>query len=103
MDVRDLLAHLLESLLRLVRPDAETASPPPFPAETAVTARRPAPTAPTAPTARPHTAVLRGEDTALVRPYLLAYERRQARWPDLRLAVHGVDLLPAPARAGVPA
>ncbi|MFD4719599.1 hypothetical protein ACFWOY_14970 [Streptomyces sp. NPDC058423] len=97
MDVRDLLAHLLESLLRLVHPDAETASPPPFPAETAVTAPRPAPTA------RPHTAVLRGEDTALVRPYLLAYERRQARWPDLRLAVHGVDLLPAPGSAGVPA
>ncbi|MEI5010606.1 hypothetical protein RB196_27975 [Streptomyces sp. PmtA] len=97
MDVRDLLAHLLESLLRLVRPDAETASPPPFPAETAVTASRPAPAA------RPHTAVLRGEDTALVRPYLLAYERRQARWPDLRLAVHGVDLLPVPGSAGVPA
>ncbi len=95
--MHDLLARLLESLLRLVRPDAETASPPPFPAEIAVTAPRPAPTA------RPHTAVLRGEDTALVRPYLLAYERRQARWPDLRVAVHGVDLLPAPGRTGVPA
>ncbi|MER7816809.1 hypothetical protein [Streptomyces sp. NPDC096153] len=95
MDVRDLLARLLESLLRLVRPDAETASSPPFPAETAVSAPRPA---------RParYTAVLRGEDNALVRPYLLAHERRQTRWPDLRLAVHGVDLLPAPGRAGVP-
>ncbi|MDI9884601.1 hypothetical protein QMZ92_09365 [Streptomyces sp. HNM0645] len=61
MDVRDLLARLLESLLRLVRPDAEPASPPPFPAETAVTVPRPAGPA------RPHTAVLRGEDTALVR------------------------------------
>ncbi|WP_093654117.1 hypothetical protein [Streptomyces wuyuanensis] len=97
MDVRDLLARLLESLLRLVRPDAETASPPPFPAGTAVSAPRPAPPV------RPHTAVLRGEDTALVRPYLLAHERRQTRWPELRLAVHGVDLLPAPGRAGVPA
>ncbi|MFG2757305.1 hypothetical protein [Streptomyces wuyuanensis] len=98
MDVRDLLARLLESLLRLVRPDAETASPPPFPAETVVSAPRPG-----QPPVRPHTAVLRGEDTALVRPYLLAYERRQARWPDLRLAAHGVDLLPVPGRAGVPA
>ncbi|MFE0086875.1 hypothetical protein [Streptomyces sp. NPDC058991] len=105
MDVRDLLARLLESLLRLVRPDAEPASPPPFPAEPAVSAPRPA--RPALPVS-PHTAVLRGEDTALVRPYLLADERwealrRRARRPQLWLAVRGVGPLPFPGREGVPA
>ncbi|MGW7280834.1 hypothetical protein ACWGIV_21530 [Streptomyces sp. NPDC054844] len=43
---------------------------------------------------------LRGEDNVLVRPYLLAHERReearrrQARRRALRFAVHGIDLGP---------
>ncbi|MFB6554142.1 hypothetical protein [Streptomyces sp. NPDC056405] len=69
--------------------------------------RRPPATAPTAP---PHIAdatahrtgmpALRGEDNALVRPYLLAHERREearrqrARHRALWFAVHGIDLGP---------
>ncbi|MDT0612869.1 hypothetical protein [Streptomyces lancefieldiae] len=68
--------------------------------------RRPA----TTPTAPPYLAdvtvhrtgmpALRGEDNALVRPYLLAHERREearrqrVRRRALRVAVHGVDLGP---------
>ncbi|MFC9507287.1 hypothetical protein [Streptomyces sp. NPDC057002] len=43
---------------------------------------------------------LRGEDNALVRPYLVAHERReearrrQARRRGLRIAVHGIDIAP---------
>ncbi|MEV2249735.1 hypothetical protein AB0I94_04100 [Streptomyces sp. NPDC050147] len=44
--------------------------------------------------------VLRGEDIGLVRPYLVACERRQeerrqrTRWRELWLAVHGVGIGP---------
>lgn len=69
--------------------------------------RRPPATAPTAPprladtTAhRPGRQLLRGEDNALVRPYLLAHERheearrQQAPHRPLWFAVHGIDLGP---------
>ncbi|MFR0352743.1 hypothetical protein [Streptomyces sediminimaris] len=61
-----------------------------------------APAAPTASNRRPfpHEAPLRGEDSRLVRPYLLAHEQRErtkqqrARRRALWLAVHGVDVGP---------
>ncbi|WP_234544378.1 hypothetical protein [Streptomyces shenzhenensis] len=59
---------------------------------------------------RPGSRPLHGEDHTLVRPYLVAHERReearrrQARRRTLRLAVHGVHVAPAAIhRAEVPA
>ncbi|WP_406169417.1 hypothetical protein [Streptomyces sp. NBC_00996] len=60
------------------------------------------PAAPVAPSRRPspHETPLRGEDSRLVRPYLLAHEQREhvkqqrARRRVLWLAVHGVDVGP---------
>jgi len=49
---------------------------------------------------RPWERPLRGENTPLARPYLVAHERREqerrqrARQRTLRLAVHGVDIRP---------
>ncbi|MFE7964537.1 hypothetical protein ACFU0X_16055 [Streptomyces cellulosae] len=65
-------------------------------------ASTPAPDAPLAPGRRPslYEALLRGEDSRLVRPYLLAHERRaqarrqRARRRTLWLAVHGIDVGP---------
>lgn len=65
-------------------------------------ARPPAPTAAADPNRRlfPHAGLLRGEDSRLVRPYLLAHEqgesgrRECARHRALRLAMHGVDVGP---------
>lgn len=62
----------------------------------------PVPAAPVAPSRRPspHEALLRGEDSPLVRPYLLAHEQREhaeqqrARRRTLWLAVHGIDVGP---------
>ncbi|AYN41219.1 hypothetical protein D9753_22670 [Streptomyces dangxiongensis] len=64
--------------------------------------RTPVPAAPGAPGRRPspHEALLHGEDSRLVRPYLLAHERRtqakqqRARRRTLWLAVHGIDVGP---------
>lgn len=43
----------------------------------------------------PRVPVLRGEDTVMVRPYLVAHERRQrARRRALWLAAYGVDIGP---------
>lgn len=48
----------------------------------------------------PHEALIRGEDSPLVRPYLLAHEQRvqarqqRARRRTLWLAVHGIDVGP---------
>lgn len=61
-----------------------------------------APAVPVALTRRPslHVTPLRGEDSPLVRPYLLAHEQRQhakrqrARRRALWFAVHGVDVGP---------
>lgn len=62
----------------------------------------PGPVAPVAPGRRPsaHEALLRGEDSRLIRPYLLAHEQRAqakqqcARRRTLWLAVHGIDVEP---------
>ncbi|MCP9992452.1 hypothetical protein LUX09_21415 [Streptomyces albogriseolus] len=71
---------------------------------TAAGERRPPPrrAAPLAPGRHPspHEALLRGEDSRLVRPYLLAHEQRaqarrqRARRRTLWLAVHGIDVGP---------
>ncbi|MFD3560182.1 hypothetical protein ACFWVU_10980 [Streptomyces sp. NPDC058686] len=96
------IARLMEPMLRLLVPASgrhrQDAGEPLSP-EPAV----PAP--PRCPS--PHTAPLRGEDSRLVRPYLLAHERRdlahqqreqakrqRARRRALWLAVHGVDIGP---------
>lgn len=86
------IARIFEPLLRLLwpapgrhrSPETYTAAPPVD-----------------APTVRlPRVPVLRGEDTALVRPYLVAYELRErarqqrARRRALWLATHGVDIGP---------
>jgi hypothetical protein len=94
------LAVVVELLLRVRRPApgrhrAATAAPPgavpPPPAVAAAAAEPPSERHP----------VLRGEDTPLVRPYLVAHERsreearqQRARRRTLWLAVHGVDLGP---------
>ncbi|WP_244792253.1 hypothetical protein [Streptomyces sp. BJ20] len=95
------IACLLEPLLRLLWPAsgchrhgnrhrAGGAAPVPEPAAPVAPGRRPS----------PHEAPLRGEDSRLVRPYLLARERRaqarqqRARRRTLWLAVHGIDVGP---------
>lgn len=88
------IAHIFEPLLRLLwpapgrhrRPDHSSAGLA-VEASTACPARVPA--------AR----VLHGEEIGLVRPYLVAHERReaqkqQARRRTLRLAVRGIDISP---------
>lgn len=86
-----------EPLLRFLWPTRgrhRSPQPPPV--------RQPAVVAPPPPRSprRPPECFLRGEDSALVRPYLLAHERREeARHQRLRrrtlwLAVHGVDAGP---------
>ncbi|MFD8723891.1 hypothetical protein ACFV2H_39555 [Streptomyces sp. NPDC059629] len=88
------IAHIFEPLLRLLwpapgrhrRPDHSSAGLA-VEASTACPAR--------VPDAR----VLRGEEIGLVRPYLVAHERReaqkqQARRRTLRLAVRGIDISP---------
>ncbi|MFC7900703.1 hypothetical protein ACFUV1_11180 [Streptomyces griseoincarnatus] len=98
-DVLHRIALLVEPLLRLLWPASGrhrhqnrhraegTARPTPAPA---APDRRPS----------PHEALLRGEDSRLVRPYLLAHEQRaqvrqqRARRRTLWLAVHGIDAGP---------
>lgn len=89
-----LLRRLRERLLehppgppRPVEAPTAPAGPPP--------AGAPAPSRPA-----PHTEPLRGEDTVLVRPYLVAHEREQearrqrARRQELWLALYGVEFGP---------
>ncbi|MEU0679622.1 MULTISPECIES: hypothetical protein [Streptomyces] len=100
-DVLHRIAWLLEPLLRLLWPAsgrhrhqnrhrAGGAAPAPAPAAPLAPGRRPS----------PHEALLRGEDSRLVRPYLLAHEQRaqarrqRARRRTLWLAVHGIDVGP---------
>ncbi|WP_406307919.1 hypothetical protein [Streptomyces griseoaurantiacus] len=96
------IAYLLEPLLRLLWPASGrhrhqnrhraggAAQPLPAPAVPATPDRRPS----------PHEALLHGEDSRLVRPYLLAHEQRvqarrqRARRRTLWLAVHGIDVGP---------
>ncbi|MFD8835285.1 hypothetical protein [Streptomyces griseofuscus] len=96
------IALLAEPLLRLLWPAlgrhrhrhrnrnrhrADDQAPSPVPA---APGRRPS----------PHETLLRGEDSRLVRPYLLAHEQRtqarqqRARRRTLWLAVHGIDVGP---------
>ncbi|WP_406469686.1 hypothetical protein OH738_25765 [Streptomyces hirsutus] len=101
-DVLHRIARLVEPLLRLLWPAAGrhrhrnrhraggAARPTPVPAAPVAPGRRPS----------PHEALLQGEDSRLVRPYLLAHERRmqarqqRARRRTLWLAVHGIDVGP---------
>ncbi|MFG2503338.1 hypothetical protein ACGFSB_34660 [Streptomyces sp. NPDC048441] len=92
VDMNQGIARIFEPLLRLLLPapgrhrsPEASSSVPPLDAPTRPLARVP---------------VLRGEDIGLVRPYLVAFERRQeerrqrARRRELWLAVHGVDIGP---------
>ncbi|MET9196212.1 hypothetical protein ABZX60_23320 [Streptomyces olivaceus] len=99
-DVLHRIACLLEPLLRLLWPASGRhrhrsrhragGAARPTPAPAAAPGRRPS----------PHEALLRGEDSRLVRPYLLAHELRaqakqqRARRRTLWLAVHGIDVGP---------
>jgi hypothetical protein len=97
-DVLHRIAYLLEPLLRLLWP-ASGCHRHRNRHQVGEAVSSPAPTAPVAPGRRPfpHEALLHGEDSRLVRPYLLAYERRaqareqRARRRILWLAVHGID------------
>ncbi|MFG3017239.1 hypothetical protein ACGFZQ_01575 [Streptomyces sp. NPDC048254] len=92
------IARLIEPLLRLVWP----ASGHHRHAAGGGVSRTPVPASPVAPSRRPspHETPLRGEDSRLIRPYLLAHEQceqvrqRPARGRALWLAVHGVDVGP---------
>ncbi|MEU2747849.1 hypothetical protein ABZ613_16440 [Streptomyces collinus] len=94
------IARLFEPLLRLLWP---------APGRHRRPDRPPAGLAVEASTSRPHRVpaarVVRGEEVGLVRPYLVAYERRdalkrQARRRTLRLAVRGIDIGPRLIHAG---
>ncbi|MFJ3692633.1 hypothetical protein ACIPW9_00785 [Streptomyces sp. NPDC090052] len=88
------IAHVLALLLRFLWPASgrhrQRGVPRPSLAGSGATTRRPS----------PYATPLRGEDTLLVRPYLLAHEQRahaqqqRARRRALWLAVHGVDVGP---------
>lgn len=86
------IARFFEPVLRLLLP-APGRHRYPDPSSSVPTAD-----APTRPL--PRVPVLRGEDVGLVRPYLVAFERRQEehrqrrRRRELWLAVHGVDIGP---------
>ncbi|MER5259165.1 MULTISPECIES: hypothetical protein [unclassified Streptomyces] len=88
----DCIARIFESLLRILRPSAGRHRTPELPL--------PVPSVDAPPRPLPRVPVLRGEDIGLVRPYLVAFERRQkerrqrARRRELWLAVHGVDIGP---------
>lgn len=93
------IAHIFEPLLRLLRPaPGRHRAPDSRPALPVVEASTECP--PRVPAAP----VLHGEDTGLVRPYLLAHEqqeqqRRRAPQRALWLAVHGVDTGPLPTHS----
>ncbi|WAX79991.1 hypothetical protein HUV60_022320 [Streptomyces sp. KMM 9044] len=93
------IAHIFEPLLRLLRPaPGRHRAPDSRPTLPVVEASTECP---------PHALaapVLQGEDTGLVRPYLLAHEqreqqRRRAPRRALWLAVHGVDIGPLLTRS----
>lgn len=90
VDMSQGISRFVESLLRLL-----------LPAPGRHRSTEPTPASATPPPARlPRVPVLRGEDIGLVRPYLVAHERRQeeqrqrVRRRALWLAVHGVDIGP---------
>ncbi|MDQ0750825.1 hypothetical protein QF034_005056 [Streptomyces africanus] len=88
------IAHIFEPLLRLLWPaPGRHRRPDPLSAGLAVEAST------GCPGRVPAAQVLRGEEIGLVRPYLVAHERReaqkrQARRRTLRLAVRGIDISP---------
>ncbi|MEL5957464.1 hypothetical protein AADR41_22345 [Streptomyces sp. CLV115] len=94
--MKNLVRRVTESLMRLARPGPATVHPYSCVYVAGPTARRTG--------ERPS----RGEDSPLVRPYLVAHERQMAearrRRRTLWLAVHGVDISPRPVfGAGVAA
>jgi hypothetical protein len=90
-DMLHLIAGIFELLLRLLLPAAGRH-------RSAETVPRPTVDLPTA--RLPRVPVLRGEDIGLVRPYLVAHERRQeerrrrVRRRVLVLATYGIDISP---------
>ncbi|MFI8880386.1 hypothetical protein [Streptomyces sp. NPDC055243] len=92
VDMPDCIARIFESSLRLLLPAVGRHR------SSELTVSGLGIDAPTRPL--PRVPVLRGEDIGLVRPYLVAFERRQeerrqrARRRELWLAVHGVDIGP---------
>ncbi|MFE7382490.1 hypothetical protein ACFU9F_19205 [Streptomyces zhihengii] len=96
-----LLHALLDGLRRLL-PDRPPRGPRPGEARPRSAGPVPGAPPPSGPPPRPvpHTAPLRGEDSALVRPYLVAHEREQenrrqrARRLELWLALYGVEFGP---------
>ncbi|MDT9681155.1 hypothetical protein RND61_03550 [Streptomyces sp. TRM76323] len=90
------IAHLLDPLLRLLWPPPYGRHRPPRPGREPECRPAAAPPRP----ALPPRPCFRGEDSPLVRPYLVAHERRRAetRHRVLRFAVHGVDLGPRVVR-----
>ncbi|GGW34086.1 hypothetical protein CP966_13175 [Streptomyces galilaeus] len=101
-DVLNRIACLLEPLLRLLWPASGRHRHRNRHRAGEGTPLAPVPAAPVAPGRRPspHEALLHGEDSRLVRPYLLAHEQRaqarqqRARRRTLWLAVHGIDVGP---------
>ncbi|MFC9680244.1 hypothetical protein [Streptomyces sp. NPDC056948] len=92
--MRHRIARLAEPLLRFLLPGLGRH-------RLAVGSRPSTPTSPKGRTDRQAgSRPLRGEDNTLVRPYLVAHERReearrrQARGRALRIAVHGIDIAP---------
>jgi hypothetical protein len=101
-DVLHRIARLVELLLRFLWPASGRHRNRNRHRAGGVARPTPVPAAPVAPGRRssPHEALLHGEDSRLVRPYLLAHERRvqarqqRARRRTLWLAVHGIDVGP---------
>ncbi|MFC8242464.1 hypothetical protein [Streptomyces chartreusis] len=95
------IARLVAPLLRLLWPAAGRHRLP-VGAEELHASVQASPAAPAAPRRHlsPHEALIRGEDSPIVRPYLLAHEQRvqarqqRARRRTLWLAVHGIDVGP---------
>ncbi|WP_328921923.1 hypothetical protein [Streptomyces griseoaurantiacus] len=96
------IAYLLEPLLRLLWPASGRHRHQNRHRAEGRARNTPAPTTPVTPDRRPSPceALLHGEDSRLVRPYLLAHEQRvqarrqRARRRTLWLAVHGIDVGP---------
>lgn len=101
-DVLHRIAYLLEPLLRLLWPASGRHRHQNRHRAEGRARNTPAPTTPVTPDRRPspNEALLHGEDSRLVRPYLLAHEQRvqtrrqRARRRTLWLAVHGIDVGP---------
>lgn len=87
------IARIFEPLLRLLQPAPEHPRRPEAPPAAPPVHVPPKPI-------RPSELILRGEDSPLVRPYLVAHEQREearrqrARRRALWLAVHGIDIGP---------